>query len=236
MKFALTIIAIIVLGFSVWFGLLEDYRPMGVTFVAFVLLLLCANLDRIKWFKIGQSGVEAETREVIEEAKSTIKELQSLSKIMATTTLGLVKRTGRWGGYSYDEKEEVKESTLKVLREIGVSEEEIEKVVSESKWHEFVEFDYALSILGGSRAWPPDLPEDLRREWIEFRRKFGFNNIAKPEDLTEFLDKYGLLSDEAKELIKDYEYYIKHRKQRRPQVWSKREEWTHLRKTKKTNN
>ena len=238
MKNILTLGALVALGFCLWFGKSKTGKDSWVmipTLIAFLALLIFANLDkfsefRFKIFKTVLEGKIREAEEATQEAKSTIKQLRSLAKIMAHTTLGLVKRTGRLGGYSYDEKEEVKESTLKVLREIGISEEEIEEVVSKSQWHKFVEFDYAHLILGGSRAWPPDLPQVLRGEWSKFRRKFGFNNIAKPADLTEILDKYGLLSDEAKELITDYEYYIKHRKQRRPEVWAKREKWSHLRR------
>lgn len=229
-KTVLTALSIVTLIVCVYFGVSRNYQPMWATFLAFGILLFFAHIESLAEFTINMSGFTAKTRKLFEEAQSTVKELKSLAKIMASTTLGLVKRTGRWGGYSYDEKEEIKESTLNVLHEIGIPEEEIEEVVKKSKWHEFVEFDFALAILGGSKAWPPDLPQNLQEEWSKSRRKFGFNNIAKPADLTKILDKYGLLSDEAKELITDYEYYIKHRKQRRPEVWAKREKWSHLRR------
>ncbi len=38
---------------------------------------------------------------------------------------------GIQGGYSYEEKEGLKDSVVKVLRQIGVSDEECEKIVTE---------------------------------------------------------------------------------------------------------
>ncbi len=228
-KNLLSATAIIVLIVCVCFGLSRNYQPMWVTFFAFGILLFYAYIDKISEFRIDKSGFMAKTREFLKEAKSTIKELQSLSKIMASTTLGLVKKTGRLGGYSYDEKENIKEATLKVLHEIGVSEEEIEEVVIDSKWHEYVEYDYAHHILGGSSIKPADFPQELWPLWKEFR-EFGLDNIPKPAEITELLDKCGLLSEESKELIKDYEHYIKKRKQRRLEIWKKRWKWNHLNK------
>jgi len=235
MKNLLTFAALIALGYCLYFGSSKtgkDLWAMTPPLIAFLALLCFANLEKFSWFKASQSGFEAKIREAkvaTEEARSTIKQLKSLGKIMAHITLGLVKRIGRVGGYPYDEQQEIKGTTLNVLREIGIPEKEIEEVVSKSQWHKFVEFDFALAILGGSRAWPPDLPQNLQGEWSKFRRKHGFNNIPKPAELTKLLDKCGLLSEEAKEVIKDYEHYIKFRKQRRPEIWKKRKDWSHLR-------
>lgn len=92
---------------------------MGIISVAF---LFFANLERISKLKFGKTGFEAETREVVREARSTIKELRDLSKIMVSSILGLVKRTGRFGGYSYDEKEQIKEQTVAVLMGLGIKD------------------------------------------------------------------------------------------------------------------
>ena len=193
---------------------------MGVICVVF---LFFSNLDKISKLKFGRSGFEAETREVVKEAKSTIKELHDLSKIMASTTLGLVKRIGRWGGYSYDDKEKIKNETLDVLNRLGISDEDIEMVVVESKWHKFTELDYVHHILGAGKT-PNFLPKERLAGWMTLRNR-GLENIATPKELTQFLDQCGLLNAEVKELIEDYEHYIKFRKQRRPSIWKDRGNW-----------
>jgi len=222
------LIALIAFAFGIYFGVSKSYEPSKWAFITAIASLLFANLDRFRRFKLDKSGIEAETREVVKEAKSTIKELQDLSKIMASTILGLVKRSGRWGGYSYDEKEKVKNETLGVLERLRISDEDVETVVAKSKWHEFTELDYVHHILGGSYI-PQALPDSRIPEWKELRHR-SVDNLPKPDELVEFLRKCSLLSDDAKELIKDYEYYIKHRKQRRLEVWKNREKWSHLQK------
>jgi hypothetical protein len=226
MRNLLNFMALISFGFCLSFGVSKTYQPMWMAFLACGIFLFFANLERVLRLKVGPSGFEAETRAVVNEAKNTIKELQDLSKIMASSVLGLVKRTGRMGGYSYDDKEKIKGSTLDVLRNLGVSEEEIERVVIESKWHQFVEFDFTHGILGSSRI-PKDLPAQYILEWQELCRR-GLDNNPAPEELSQFLRKCGLLTLEARELIMDYEHYIEHREQRRPDIWKDRGNWSHL--------
>jgi hypothetical protein len=222
----LTFLALIAFVFCVYFGMSKSHQPMWVLFMLCIALLFFANLERIKRLRFDKSGFEAETREVVKEARDTIKELQDLSKIMASTTLGLVKRTGRWGGYSYDEKEKIKNETLDVLERLGISDEDIEIVVAESNWHKFTEVDYVHYILGGSNV-PGSLPENKIEEWKQLRRR-GLDSLPSPEELTLFLEQCGLLNNEGKDLIEDYEHYIKSRQQRRPTVWSNRGNWSHL--------
>ena len=94
----LTFLAVIAFGFCVYCGVSKNHQSMWVLFILCMALLFFANLERFKRLKVDKSGFEAETREVIREAKSTINELQDLSKIMANISLGLLKRAGRFGG------------------------------------------------------------------------------------------------------------------------------------------
>ena len=222
----LTFIAVIVLAFGIYFGVSKSYQAMWLMVIISVVFLFFANLDKISKLKFGKAGFEAETREVIEEAKSTIRELQDLSTIMALSTLGLVKRSGRWGGYSYDEKEKIKDQTLSVLKRIGIPDEECERIVTESKWYRFTELDYVLHILGGDKI-PQALPHKRIAEWKNLRHR-GLDNISTPEELTQFFKQIGLLNAKVKELIEDYSHYIKYRQQRRPDIWNNRASWSHF--------
>ena len=222
----LTLMALIAFPSGIGFGLVKSYQAMWLMGIISVVFLFFSNLDKISKLKFGRTGFEAETREVVKEARNTIKELQDLSKIMASTTLGLVKRTGRLGGYSYDDKEKIKNETLDVLERLGISDEDIEMVIAESKWHKFTELDYVYHILGANL--PPEIlgfPKISERQKLLIR---DLDHTASPEELTEFLTHVGLLDNEANELIKDYRHYIEFRKQRRPEVWSNRGSWSHL--------
>jgi hypothetical protein len=170
-------------------------------------------------------GQEVELSNVVAEAKSTIKELQSLSKIVASTTLSLIKRTGRLGSYSDEDEEYIKQSILDVLRQVGIPEQEQVELLKE--WDQFTRFDYALLILGGSEI-PRDLTSEQQEQWKKLRSG-GVWNAASPQAIEEFLKQCNRLSDEAKVLIEDYKYYLEHQAHRRPKVWKDRRNWSHLR-------
>jgi len=221
MKIVLTVIAIVALACSLYAGFSGHDSVMWVAFLSFLALLLFANLDRIAVFKAGRLGFEAQTREitkVVDQAKSAIKELQDLARIVAATTLSLVQRSGRLGGYTDSEKEEVKQSILRLLTQLDLTEEDKKGVLSE--WHSWNELDYVFYILGGNTI-PRDFDAQQVQEWKALRAR-GRENRPTPDELKSFLEKHQRLNDYREELIRDYEYYTKHRQHRRPDVWAKR--------------
>lgn len=222
MKTVLTVAAIVALVCSLYAGLSGFDSVLWVAFFSFLALLLFANLDRIKVFKASKSGFEAQTREitkVVDRAKSTIKELQDLARIVATTTLSLVQRSGRIGAaYPDSEKEEVKQSILELLTQLDLTEEDRKGVLSE--WHSWDELAYVFYILGGNTI-PKNFDVQQAQEWKALRAR-GRENRASPDELRGFLEKHQRLDDYREELIRDYEVYREHRQHRRPDVWAKR--------------
>ena len=228
MQIILTTASLIAFGFCIYFGFSKDGKELWIMtppFIMAILFLFFANVDRLKTFSASLKGVTAETREIrdiVSEGKNLIKELRDLSKIMATTELGLIKRSGRLGGYSYGEKEEIKASTLNLLQQIGIPEKEIQTIVDKSKWHLYTKFDYVHLILGGSM-----IPQKIfqHQDRIKERKTLlNINDLPSPDKLRAFLDKCGVLT-KAEEFIQNYEYYINNHKQRRPDIWNKRDEW-----------
>ena len=132
MKNLYIVMAVIAFLFCLWFGISTKYGAMGFSLTAFLGLMFFANIDKFSEFKAGKSGFEAKTREVtqvVNEAKTTIKELQALAKITASTTLSLVKRAGRIGGFSDEAEENIKKSILDVLDRLKIPKEEHNKAL-----------------------------------------------------------------------------------------------------------
>ncbi len=176
----LSIVAVLVLiaGLAArFFG--GDLWMMIIAFSGFVACLITANLDRISEFKASKSGVEAKTREIVARAENTLRELQLLAVKVTELSLSLVKRNGRWGGYSDEEQEQIKNDLFSVLREVKVSEAEIQKTLVE--WHRFVEFDYAHFILGGSTI-PSKLDPATQTAWKSLCNR-GIGKIPTPEEI-----------------------------------------------------
>ena len=194
--------------------------------VAFIALLIAANLDRISEFKATIGGVEARTRDVVTRAETAISELQLLAAKIAELSLSLVKRQGRLGGYSDAEEDSIRDSMLSVLTKLGLSENKIQSVLHE--WHQCVDFDYTHLILGGHQI-PDDPTSEVLEEW-QALRKGGMTNIPSPQILRRFLSKHGYLTPKVNEHINDYEYYLQNRSHRRPDAWSDRMNWGRLKK------
>jgi len=226
MKWFLTTCAILAIASGMFFGYLGHNNLLGGGIFAALVLLVTANLDRISEFKASRSGIEARTRAVVARAESAISELQLLAKQVAELSLSLVKRQGRWGGYSDDEQDAIRTSVLEVLAKLGLSKEAIDSVLRE--WHHVDEFDYSHYILGGAHI-PDDATPEVLAEWNALR-KGGISNYPSPERLRAFLSKHGYLTTEIEDLIQDYEYYRAHRSHRRPEVWRDREKWGNLKK------
>ena len=145
--------------------LLKAIAPLfwRIVFLAVVLIFRKNIQDIFSRIRRGKMfGQELELSEVVEEAKSTIKELQLLEKIIGSATLSLVKRSGRSGTYSDEDKEHIKNSIVDVLQKVGISNEEINDILKE--WHQFVTFDYALFILG-ARTLPSGLTPEQQKQW-----------------------------------------------------------------------
>ncbi len=186
--------------------------PVGT--IAFLAFLCFAFLGSFKEFKLSASGLEAKMRESIKKAESTINETQELIKVLAPVTLSLVKGKGRLGSYNTREAEELKESILKVVRQLNISEEEISGMLNE--WHAFVEGDFVDWIIGAPLI-PQTLPPALRGKWKGYRR-LPMGESPSPEELRKFLLEYTEITSETETLLDDYGHYLETREIRNPNL------------------
>jgi hypothetical protein len=224
MKWLLTIVGIAILIGGLWAGWQGSKGVLTAATFGCCALLSFANLDRISEFKATKFGIEAKTRKVLEQAQHTVSELQSLAIIVAETTLSLVKRNGRLGGYSDEEADNIKASVLTVLKKIGVPDSQSDGVLQD--WHKLTEFDYVIFILGHSHV--PTGFDDHNIICQEWKALKSFEAVPSPQQIRDFLSKWELLTDEREEQVKDYEFYLCNQRHRRPDVWKDRKSWGHL--------
>jgi len=225
MNYFLNIAGVLILVAGLAAGFVGQFGVMVFAFFAFVSCLIAANLDRISEFRASAGGVEAKTREVIARAENTLSELQLLARTVAELTLSLVKRSGRWGGYSDQEQEKIKTQVLDVLRNLKTPDKDLPRIMEE--WHRFTEFDYAIAILGGSIV--PDASNEVIEKW-QTLTSGGIVKIPSPQEIRKFLEDHGFMTEARSEYVDDYVYYQVHKKHRRPDVWQAREEWGRLKK------
>jgi hypothetical protein len=123
------------------------------------------------------------------------------------------------GGFSFDEKERVRDVSQKALDSLGVPKKEQEDIFSE--WHSVNRFDYANILLGRYKI-PKEIfgNNELTAEWKKLRES-GFAGNPSSSVVEAFLIKAGMMNDELRELLEDYRHYEKHGQHRRPEEWKK---------------
>lgn len=216
-------LSFIVLGFSIWAGIKNLHFMMFLCFSSFALLLLFANLDRVEFLKAGKSGIEAKTREidkVVDNAKSTLNELKLLTKIVGNTTLSLVQKSSRVGGYGEDEKQKIASSIKEIFKKVGLSEDDQD--VAFQDWHRYVLIDYCFFLLESNKLSP--LSQDQDKKIDQLRGRIAIDRPS-PEEIESFLKNSDSYNSEIKEFILDYEHYAKFNEHRRLKAWINKHSW-----------
>jgi hypothetical protein len=210
-KVLLTLLGVVLFIFLFW-------NPQNSTIIVIAGFgcLLLANIDSIKLFKAGATGVEAQMRDLVVEAEGKIEHLRELATLMAEMTLSLMKRAHRWKGYEYHEEKIITKRIEDLLNNLKVDEEERNLIFKE--FHQWEILDYAFWALGNALK-PQDIKRDQQREFDELKDR-GIHNPASPDQIESFYSKAGLLTPERKEILEDYRYYLKHFEHRRPDVWA----------------
>jgi hypothetical protein len=213
----LFVAAIFVMVYCLWAGARGLNVAMGIAAFLSLSLLFFANLNKFATFKASAKGIEATTRELARETKDTLKELRELATIVSKIQISLLVRQGRLGGYKEEAQQAFRDEIISLLDKIGVPKQAQMEVLADVR--RFALHDYVLHILGA-----PHMPQELAlhmngpSEWSNLTHH-ALDTPPATEELTGFLTKYSLLTDDRKELIKDYQYYRDHNKHRRPDIW-----------------
>ncbi len=192
--------------------------------VAGLVLLLFANLDKLKLFRLSAKGIEAETREVkqvVEQARVTLAQVQLLSVVVARVVLLLVQQTGRLGGIPDEDAERIRSEVLATLDKLHLPRDVQDAI--QADWHRLIIGDYCLHILGSPEL-PRGISPEQTEEWKAIRRR-GHTATVPPEEVENWLRSAGKLTPFRVALLEDYRYYLQHRKHRRPEVWKQRDRW-----------
>lgn len=187
----------------------------SVSTIAFLAFMFFSFIDKISSFKAGFTGFEAQTRDVVKKAEGTIEELQLLGKEVIVILLSLMKRTGRMGGFSDNEEENIKNKMTEVLKRLEFSQQEIDGFYRESDIFKIDCFDYVSKIL---RLFRTSLDDNEYKKLPE-------NDLQcppSPESLSSFLCNVEKNKDTISLWVEDYSYYQENGKHRHPVNWQQR--------------
>jgi len=193
-------------------------KDAAIAGVAFAGGALCFVLSNIRDFKnIAAFGFQAERLEQrADEVEGIYQQVQNVAQVLTKATLATIQSSGRRGGFPANEGRELFEDLQGMLSGLNITEKE--KAEIERLWHHYVHFDYTHVVLGGNTT--PEGGTDAEiHEWKELRRRF--DNPASPDELEDFLTRGNFMTNERRELLEDFRYYMQHHKHCRPDVFKK---------------
>ncbi len=177
-----------------------------LSLLAALVSLIGSRMKDVLRFKFTATGIEAEMRSLIEEAKATLEQLHLLAIEQSKILLESVHTIGRWGGGStWKDKEVMRARILATLEKLDVESENIDEVLAVER--RYVLFDYCQAV---THTLEEKLSPEKFVAWKEFfssvKRK-GIGSEPGPDELEAFLEKVDLLDDEVRERLEDYRYY-----------------------------
>lgn len=195
--------------------LFEGRDGQLLSILAALVSLLGSRMREVFRFKFSATGIEAEMRSLIDEAKATLEQLHLLAINQSKILLESVQAAGRWGGGSTrKDKELMRANILATLEKLGVESEKIDEVLAVER--RYVHFDYCSAVTHDLER---RLTQENKAAWSDFfsdskRKGIGFE--PGPDELEAFLQGVSLLDDEVTERLEDYRHYDKTSTHRRP--------------------
>jgi hypothetical protein len=192
--------------------LFESRDGQLLSILAALVSLLGSRMREVLKFKFSATGIEAEMRSLIDEAKATLEQLHLLAISQSKILLESVQAAGRWGGGSTQkDKELMRTNIIMTLQKLGVASDKIAEVLAVER--RYVHFDYYLAVTHGLR--PSDTNRPAWDAFFSHDKRKGIGYEPSPDELEAFLISIGLVDDKVKEFLLDYRHYDKTNTHRR---------------------
>ena len=195
------------------FGLRGMPTEMGLGILAGFLGMAFSSLDKIEHFKGGSFELRTLKRD-LEANAAALRTVKYLAVALSRPLLGMVAAEGRYGGPS-GYKEATANKIINNLRELGLEESDIEEARSDF-------LAYQLWDHGQHIEWACPKLTIEQREALSEMKDYGRLYIEPPAAYRRKLEEWDLLDEQVEEAIKDYEYFIEHKRMRRPEMWLKK--------------
>jgi hypothetical protein len=163
----------------------------------------------------------AKAHDAVSLTEDAVKNLRKLAIQTTSATLILAEELGHtWlgGGFSQDVREKAKETLVAALANMGIGDAQQKKILDDCGWNGMVERLYLMRIMGISA--PKGLSPEQTTQWKKLQWRPSQPN-PDVNEIAEFCEGCGILTDDRKEWIEDYGYYREFREHRRPEVFRK---------------
>jgi hypothetical protein len=207
----------------------EKAQKKNVSVSAVVLAMFCAvlgNPDRIASLKF--LGFEAQTRELtktIDDAKNVTNGVRELAVAISAAIVGMTSLPDNGGAADTQPariRDQNKNQLISILQSIGVSDSQLKTVVLADREDVIQRYDVGI-FYRISSAIQKDGTQSDRDSLQIMTTTDGFQS---PDRIVKFLAGLSVHDQSADELAQDFAHYMATGKQRRPEVWADRDEWS----------
>lgn len=186
----------------------EQYAAAKYIIVGGVVCLTFVNLQGIK--RIKALWFEAEMRKTIDEANVTVARLKEISCTFISIGINQLTVSGRLSGISSIRKYELLDEFAKIIEGLGIEDDGIRDEIA--VFHIVHSWDHVDRIVKALRK-----KHNIQGKQYDKLASIVDRHSARlpsVEDVREAMADYDA-DDDIEGLVKDYEYYLEHKKPRR---------------------
>lgn len=206
------IIVLIIIGPGLAFGFFGKPTEMGLAIVAGAIAAAFINIDKIQKFK--GAGFEAEMRRVVDEAYATTENLKEMTVPLVWSTMNMLNHLNRWGSIDFVEKNEMKDHIKSVVENFEIKDKRIMDTFD--KFQRFHTWDLYQKFT--STYIRETKQDDLHLLVNEIRDINTIQYPSKEKIIKTLKIDETKLSQDLKNYLEDYVYYVKTGKLRRKDI------------------
>ena len=201
---------LLIIGPVLFFGYFDKTAEMGIALLAGFVCAVFINLDKFSSFKAGK--MEANLRDVINEANATIDQLKSLTEPLMQYNLAHIARGNRTMGVTALDKEKLylklKENVNKFELRSEYTSELLQEVEVQLVETSLFEVEIAAEQAAGQDGKGWNLAEPLRKVLYNSNSK-SKKNIGLDTLRPVFNEHPYLYNKEVEKALKDYERFLR---------------------------
>jgi hypothetical protein len=181
-----------------------------ITLAIGVFVTFMARLEGLSKFKVG--FMEAEMKQVIEEANATLEQLRSVASSVAKSALLDSMAANFILGTPIENRLAIHDQIIESLKGVGLSDKEMSDVTD--MWNRGIGMLFQMAIYhkmtGGHRSGEAKYNKVTAAMANKFQAMYDISKwkAASPQELKQFLVEHKLLTDETSQLVEDYQHFF----------------------------
>jgi len=198
---------------NVSYYLLKDKEHMLITLGIGIIIAIFSRIQDIAEFSMGP--LKARMKEKLSEVDELLKELRKVGLSLSKASLTSLMTENFWGGTNLEKKNEIRESIIRMLKDIGANGFDLASVDSDWKKGMMViyhrEITWRVKLYKRRNQVNFEAPENNKKAGEELDLLLDFKNWSAPlpTKIKQVLSKHGIEISAVERILTDYECFLK---------------------------